>query len=66
MSFCLSLAPFITSRGFLELKQSPSGAEASGGLVRNAKGQASRGVDARVTEGEAGVAAAATKPYKSK
>lgn len=60
LSFGLSLAPFITSRGFLELKQSPSCAEASRGLVRNAKGQAGRGVDARVTEVEAG-AAAATK-----
>lgn len=54
----LSLAPFITSRGFLQLEKGCC-AKACGGLVRNAKGQASRGVDAGVTEVKAWAAAAA-------
>lgn len=63
--FGLSLAPLVTSRGFLELKQGPSRAEARCGLVGDAEGQAGRGVDARVTEVEAG-AAAAPEAWKSK
>lgn len=60
VSVVLSLAPFITSRGFLELEKGPSCAEACSRLVRHAKCQASWGVDARVAEVKAW-AAAATK-----
>lgn len=50
LSLALSLAPFITGRGFLELEQGPSCGEACRRLIRHTKGQAGRGVDARVTE----------------
>lgn len=62
VSVVLSLAPFITSRGFLELEKGPSCAEACSRLVRHAKCQASWGVDARVAEVKAW-AAAATKTW---
>lgn len=62
LSCALSLAPFITSGGFLELEEWPPCAEARSRLVRHAKCQASWGVDARVTEVKAcAAAAAATK-----
>lgn len=64
LSLGLSLAPFITSRGLLELQQSPSRAEASRRLVRNAEGQAGRGVEARVAKVETR-GAAATKAWNS-
>lgn len=59
LSLALSLAPFVTSRGLLELEQGPSCGKACCRLVRHTKRQASRGVDARVTEVKARAAAAA-------
>lgn len=50
LSLVLSLAPFITSRGFLELEKGHCRAEARSRLVRHAKGQACGGVDAGVAE----------------
>lgn len=53
ISSLLSLAPFITGGGLLELQQGPRHAEAHGGLVGHAEGQAGRGVEAGVAEVEA-------------
>lgn len=59
-SLLLSFPPFITSRWLLELEERTACAEACRGLVGDAESQASRGVDARVTEVKSR-AAAATK-----
>lgn len=49
----LSFAPFITSRGLLKLEKGPSCAKGCRRLIRHAKGQAGRRVDAGVAEVEA-------------
>lgn len=58
LHLALSFAPFITSRGLLELEQWPWCTKGCCRLVRHTKGQAGRGVDAGVTEVKAGAAAA--------